>query len=50
MLAFGGEDSEVGLIRKDGFRAHWFLYDFVGPRIGVKRLSSFLKIDMEPER
>ena len=49
LLAFGGEDSEVGLIRKDGFRAHWFMYDFTGPCIGVKGLSSFLDIDMEPE-
>ena len=49
LLASDGADSEVGLIRKDGFRAHWFMYDFVGPCIGAKGLSSFLDIDMEPE-
>ena len=49
LLASAGEDSQFGLIRKDGFRAHWFMYDFPGPCVGVKRLSSFLEIDMEPE-
>ena len=49
LLAYDGDDSEVGLIRKDGFLAHWFMYDFVGPCIGVRGLSSFLDIDMEPE-
>ena len=48
-LAFGGEDSQVGLIRKDGFRAHWLMYDFVGPCIGANRFSTFLDVDMEPE-
>ena len=49
LLAFDGEDSTVGLIRKDGFSARWLMYDFTGTCIGVKRLSSLLDIDMEPE-
>ena len=49
-LAFGGEDSSnVGHVRKDGFSARWLMYDFTGPCIGIKRLSTFLNIDMEPE-
>lgn len=49
LLAFDGDDSEAGLVKKEGFWAHWLMYDFVGPCICVKRLSSFLDIDMEPE-
>lgn len=49
LLAFGGEDSEAGLMKKEGFRAHWLMYDFVGPCVGAKRLSSFLDIDIEPD-
>lgn len=49
LLAFGGEDSEAGIIWKDGFRANWFMYDFIGPCIGAKRLSSLFDIDMAPE-
>ena len=42
-------DSTVGIILKDGFSANWFMYDFIGPRIGAKALSSYFDIDMEPE-
>ncbi len=49
LLAFDGEDSDAGRIGKDGFRAHWFMYDFTGYCIGAKTLSSHLDIDMEPE-
>ena len=49
LLAHDNFDSEAGRIRKDGFSACWLMYDFVGPCIGVKRLSSLLDIDMEPE-
>ena len=49
LVAFDGVDSDVGRIRKDGFRAHWFMYDFTGYCTGARRLSSYLDIDMEPE-
>ena len=49
LLAFDGMDSDRGIIEKDGFRAPWFMYDFIGPCIGVKRLSSFLEIHMQPD-
>ena len=49
LLGFDGQDSDPGIIRKDGFLANWYMYDFIRPYIGVKRLSSWLDIDLEPE-
>lgn len=48
-LAFDGYESEMGRITKDGFEASWFLYDFVGPCMCAKRLSSILDIDVDHE-
>lgn len=48
MLAFDGMESDRGIIEKDGFLAPWLIYDFIGPCIGVKKLSSFLEINMQP--
>ena len=46
LLAFDGQESQDGLIRRDGFEAPWLMYDFIGPR--AKRLSTILDV-MEPE-
>lgn len=49
LLAFDGYESEMGLIYKDGFEARWLLYDFLGPCVCAKKLSSFLKIGVDRE-
>lgn len=48
LLAFDGTDSQLGQVIKDGFLAEWLMHDFIGPCIGVKRLSSLLDIDVMP--
>ena len=49
LLAFDGSDSETGLVVKDGFLAQWLMYDFTGPCIGIKKFSSFMNVEMEPD-
>lgn len=49
LLAFDGMESDVGLVSKDGFLAKWLMYDFIGPYTGANKLSSVLKIDVDPE-
>ena len=49
LLAFDGSDSELGLVVKDGFLAKWLMYDFTGPCVGIKRFSSFMDLEMEPD-
>ena len=49
LLAFDGSDSETGLVVRDGFMAQWLMYDFIGPCIGVKKLSSFMDVDVSPD-
>ena len=49
LLSFDGLDSEVGLVVKDGFLARWYMYDFIGPCIGARRLSSFFDVEMQPD-
>ena len=42
--SFSVGHSQYGGISKDGFRANWLMYDFIGPRIGAKTLSSFFDL------
>ncbi|KAI4184404.1 MAG: hypothetical protein L6R41_004756 [Letrouitia leprolyta] len=48
LLAYDGNDSSSGLITKDGYRAAWLMYDFVGGARGSALLSSKMEIEMEP--
>lgn len=48
LLAYDGMDSSSGLITKDGYRASWLMYDFLGGVRGSKFLSSKMKVEMEP--
>ena len=44
LLSFGVGRGEPGVISKDGFKATWLTYEFIGPRIGAKTLSSFFDL------
>ena len=44
LLSFSVGGGQYGGISKDGFKANWLMYDFIGSRIGAKTLSSFFDL------
>ena len=48
LLAFDGMESEVGLIKREGFLAKWLMHDLTGPCFCARKLSSILEIAFEP--
>ena len=47
LLSFASWSSDVGRISKDGFRASWLTYDFIGPCICAKPLLSFFHLAVD---
>ena len=49
-LAYDGSESDNGSVQSAGFLANWLAYDFTGPCIGSKLLSSIANINIAPEQ
>ena len=48
-LAYDGSESEMGIIRKDGFLAKWLMYEFTGKCPGARMLSRLCRTQVDPE-
>ena len=48
LLALDGNESEIGTLTKDGYRAKWLTYCLVGNLIGARTVSTWLEVEIDP--